>query len=136
MQQAILRHRLAYLPALVIAFLTGMATHFLARHLPRFVANYVPDTLWALWVVMMIVFLWPRLSTLRAVVYALGFAYIIEATQLYHASWIDAFRATILGHLILGDTFHWADLLCYTIGILGGALIDLTLRRRLPVITM
>lgn len=124
------RHRPPYLVAVLIAFLGGLTTHFAAKHLPRFVAEHVPDTLWALWVYLGIVYLAPRLSLWRAIGYALAFSYAIETSQLYHAPWLDSIRATLLGKLILGDTFSWSDLGCYTIGIAGGAWLDVMLQAR------
>ena len=53
-----------------------------------------------------------------------GLPQIIEISQLYHAPWIDSIRATTLGGLILGFGFLWSDLICYTVGIVIGAIID------------
>ena len=55
---------------------------------------------------------------------ALVFSYLIEISQLYHALWIDAIRATTLGGLVLGFVFLWSDILCYTVGVLLGIIVD------------
>ncbi|MBV9868430.1 MAG: DUF2809 domain-containing protein [Abitibacteriaceae bacterium] len=123
------RQRFRYLPALLLAFFAGLVTHCYARHLPHWVAQYVPDTLWALWVYLALVFIASRLVTWQALCYALAFSYCMEVTQLYHTAWIDSVRATTIGALILGSTFQWGDLLCYTVGILSGALIDVSLQQ-------
>lgn len=52
------------------------------------------------------------------------FSFGIEISQLYHAPWIDGLRATRLGGLVLGFSFVWSDLLCYTVGILVGVVMD------------
>lgn len=122
------RQRFRYIPALLLAFFAGLATHHYAKHLPHWVGQYIPDTLWALWVYLALVFIAPRLVTWQALGYALAFSYFMEVTQLYHAVWIDSVRATTLGGLVLGSTFQWSDLLCYTIGILAGVLIDVSLQ--------
>jgi hypothetical protein len=44
--------------------------------------------------------------------------------RLYHASWIDSLRDTTFGGLVLGFEFVWSDLVCYTVGIVFGAIID------------
>ena len=59
-----------------------------------------------------------------ACVLALVFSYLIEISQLYHAPWIDAIRATALGGLVLGFGFLWSDILCYTVGVLLGIIVD------------
>ena len=56
-------------------------------------------------------------------------SYSIEISQLYHAPWIDAIRNTILGGLILGFGFLWSDLVCYTIGIIIGIIIDIMINK-------
>ena len=55
---------------------------------------------------------------------SLLFCYAIEFSQLYKAPWIDNLRHTLFGRLVLGDTFLWGDLLCYTVGIAIGVLLD------------
>ena len=55
---------------------------------------------------------------------ALAFSYLIEVSQLYHAPWIDAIRATTLGALVLGFGFLWSDIACYTVGIILGIVVD------------
>ena len=44
------------------------------------------------------------------------FCYGIEASQLYHAEWIDSIRATTLGTRV-GIRFLWSDVVAYTIGV-------------------
>ncbi len=115
------RWRLAY--ALFIAVVIPLGLGSRSRHvpLPPFVAAYAGDTLWALVVFLGFGFLLPRLATRRVAVLALGFAFLIEISQLYHAPWIDALRRTLPGQLVLGDTFAWSDLACYTVGVAVGA---------------
>lgn len=55
---------------------------------------------------------------------ALIFSYGIEISQLYHASWIDALRAYRLGGLVLGFGFLWSDMVCYTVGVGFGYLME------------
>jgi hypothetical protein len=45
-------------------------------------------------------------------------------TQLYQAPWLNAIRGTTLGHLVLGSTFSWTDMLAYTVGVATGATIE------------
>lgn len=54
---------------------------------------------------------------MRLALLALGIAWAVEFSQIYHAPWIDAVRSTRLGRLALGFTFNWPDLLAYAAGI-------------------
>jgi hypothetical protein len=48
----------------------------------------------------------------------------IEFSQLIHWPWLDAFRQTTLGALLLGRTFSWWDIVAYWVGILGAGAVD------------
>ena len=68
-------------------------------------------------------------STIFIISWAIIFSYSIEISQLYHAPWIDSIRNTTLGGLILGFGFLWSDLVCYTIGIIIGIIIDIIINK-------
>lgn len=91
------------------------ATH--ASPLPQFVALYAGDTLWALMAFITVAFAAPAWSTIRVGIAALVISFGVELSQLYHAPWIDAVRATWLGGLALGYGFLWSDILCYSVGV-------------------
>jgi glycopeptide antibiotics resistance protein len=40
----------------------------------------------------------------------------LEFLQLWQPPWLQAVRATLLGRLVLGNTFTWGDFLYYAIG--------------------
>jgi hypothetical protein len=75
-------------------------------------------------------FMRPRTSTLAVASLALAFAWAVEFSQLYHAPWFDAVRATLPGRLVLGTTFNWPDLPAYAVGIALGALAEWRWRGR------
>ena len=60
---------------------------------------------------------------------ALIFSYSIEISQLYQAPWINAVRNTKIGALALGHGFLWSDLICYTVGIALGVLLEVIFQR-------
>lgn len=57
---------------------------------------------------------------MRIALIALTTCYVVEFSQLYQASWINAVRSTPLGHLVLGSAFYWFDLIAYAIGVMVG----------------
>lgn len=89
-----------------------------------FIKAYVGDMLWALMVFFGLAFTfrqWPVAAiALSTVVLSFG----IEASQLYHAPLIDSLRATRLGGLVLGFSFVWSDLVCYSAGVLAGVVAE------------
>ncbi len=92
--------------------------------MPAFVGQYAGDTLWALALFLLLSGLLPNTTGIRRAAVALGLAYAVEVSQLFHPAWLDAIRSTSLGRLILGVGFVWSDFVCYTVGIATGWVVD------------
>lgn len=120
------RASLTYLTCAMVVVALGLASRRYGSHLPPFLAEYAGDTLWALLVFLGVSALRPRAPLLHRGATALGFAVVVEVSQLYHAPWIDAIRATRIGGLVLGFGFLWTDLVCYGAGVLLGVCLDWT----------
>lgn len=116
-----LRRRAVAIAAAVATIALGLASRRYAEALPDFIAAYAGDTLWALVVYLIATALVPSTSILRRALAALAFAFAIEASQLYHAPWIEEIRANRLAALVLGSGFLWSDLACYAVGVALGA---------------
>lgn len=117
------RNRYLYFTLIVIVIIMGLMSRKLDSITPFF-KTYLPDTLWGLMVFFIMAFIFNKSSTLKITIYSLVFSYCIEISQLYHREFIDNIRRTTLGGLVLGFGFLWSDLLCYSVGILIGYLID------------
>ena len=117
-----------------LLMLTVIAAGLLSRRFPQFVPTALGqspgDALWALMVFLGLGCLCPRAATGTLALAALGFSFAVEFSQLYHAPWIDAVRATRLGHLALGQGFLWTDLVAYTVGVALGAVAEWLVMRR------
>lgn len=118
------RKRSVYFILIIITVFLGLGSRKFGGILPQFLKEYAGDTLWALMVFLGFGFLFAEMPTGKVMLAALVFSYAIEFSQLYQAEWINALRHTTLGGLILGFGFLWSDLICYTIGILAGALAE------------
>ena len=124
----ILSNRLLYLILTIIVMILGLLSRKI-ENLPEIISSYSGDILWALMVFLIIAFIFNKKSTIFTISWVIIFSYSIEISQLYHAPWIDAIRNTTLGSLILGFGFLWSDLVCYTIGILIGIVIDVIINK-------
>ncbi|MCE6988634.1 DUF2809 domain-containing protein [Dyadobacter sp. CY323] len=105
-----------------------MLTGFLSRRLLgdySFIKLYVGDVLWAMMVFFGLAFIFYKWLTWKVAAAALGFSVCIELSQIYHAPWIDGIRNMPLGGLILGFTFVWSDLLCYSVGVGLGVIVEI-----------
>ena len=106
--------RLKYvlLAALVIPLGLGVRV----VRLPGDVGGPLGDVLWAVELYLVLRTLAPQLPVRRSAALCLLLATLDEASQAIHTPWLDAIRATTLGHLVLGRGFVWLDLLWYALG--------------------
>lgn len=111
--------RLTYFILTISTIIVGL----LSRHVSG-VPLFIGDILWGLMVYFIIRFLFIGQKIKWAIAVSLLFSYSIEFSQLYQAPWITSIRHTVLGGLVLGEFFLWSDMLCYTIGIALGILLD------------
>lgn len=124
------RSRVVYFVLAMVVIGVGLLWRSSWIGLPPFLAKYGGSALWSLMVFLFCGFLMPRAKAWAVTLWALVISYGVEFGQLYHAPWIDNVRAYPLGALILGNTFAWPDLLAYTVGVLIGAALEKTLRRK------
>jgi hypothetical protein len=122
------RNRVLYAGMALAVVAAGLLWRSGIIPLPPAVSDHGGDALWALMVFLGIGFLLPRASTRTVALLALTFSWGVEVSQLYHAPWIEAMRATLPGRLVLGSTFHWPDLPAYLLGIATGAWAEWRLR--------
>lgn len=119
--------RIRYLLLTLVVIVLGLLSRKTGVCTSDFVKMYVGDVLWATMVYFGCRFLFVNRSKRVSVGIALVFSYLIEVSQLYHAPWIDAIRATTFGGLVLGFGFLWSDIVCYTVGVTLGMVVDVLL---------
>ncbi|TKI90648.1 DUF2809 domain-containing protein, partial [Bacillus cereus] len=118
------RNRVVYALFTIVVIILGLSSRKFAFALPHLLNDYLGDALWALMIFTGFGFLFPKTETKKLAFISLMFCYGIEASQLYHAEWIDSIRGTTLGGLVLGYGFLWSDLVAYTIGVGVGILCE------------
>ncbi|WP_456717155.1 ribosomal maturation YjgA family protein [Bradyrhizobium sp. USDA 4353] len=111
----------------VIALGLGLRFYGLGVGLPAFIVKYGGSILWAMMVYMLLVALLPLRSWRQIGGLALAAAVIVEASRLIHTPWLDSFRLTLAGALLLGRIFSPWNIVAYAIGIVIGICIDRTL---------
>ncbi len=91
------RNRVVYALFTIVVIILGLSSRKFAFALPHLLNDYLGDALWALMIFTGFGFLFPKTETKKLAFISLMFCYGIEASQLYHAEWIDSIRATTLG---------------------------------------
>ncbi|PWB88450.1 DUF2809 domain-containing protein [Methylosinus sporium] len=118
-----MKMRLAVCAAIIFAGLSLRAIgHGLG--LPAFLVKYGGSVLWAAMVYFLVAVGrgdWPRWRIGAA---AMSIAIAVEAFRLYHTPWLDAFRLTLPGALLLGRIFSLWNILAYAIGVAVAAVCD------------
>ncbi len=103
----------------VVVIVLGLALRLLGYRigLPFFIVKYGGSMLWG----MMVFWLVGAVLAGRDGRLLLGssavLAVAVELIRLYHTPWLDAFRATFFGALLLGRIFSLWNILAYLIGI-------------------
>ena len=124
------RNRVVYALFTIVVIILGLSSRKFAFALPHLLNDYLGDALWALMIFTGFGFLFPKTETKKLAFISLMFCYGIEASQLYHAEWIDSIGGTTLGGLVLGYGFLWSDVVAYTIGVGVGILCEVIFRKK------
>jgi MFS family permease len=125
---AISAQRLAVASMMILCGLTLRMTGY-ETGLPYFLVKYGGSLIWGMMVFWIVGAMMFRLSIVFIATCAAAIAMLTEFSRLYHTPWLDAFRLTLAGALILGRIFSWGNILAYLLGIFLAAAIEWRLRR-------
>jgi hypothetical protein len=114
------RSRIWCVVAALCTIAIGMASRKVPGLFPSALGKYPGDACWALMVFFLLGACFPRWTTFKVAFFALLISYLVEFSQLYQVPWINEIRRTTLGHLVLGTTFVWMDLVAYFVGVAIG----------------
>ncbi|MGO7093356.1 DUF2809 domain-containing protein [Rhizobium leguminosarum] len=95
-----------------------------AAGLPFIVVKYGGSALWGAMVYLLVALFVTRSRPAVIAVTALFIAISVELFRLYHTPWLDAFRLTTAGALLLGRVFSLWNMLAYAIGIAAACAFD------------
>ena len=122
------RSRFLQVLLLIIVIAAGLASRKYPQLFPSCLGKYPGDALWALAAFVLWGLILPQATTMKVAGLAFLTSFLDEVSQLYHAPWIDAIRNTTPGHIILGYSFAWYDILAYVVGILAGIILESLIR--------
>jgi Protein of unknown function (DUF2809) len=102
----------------------GLRGFGLGLGLPAFFVKYGGSVLWGTMVFFLVAMAASNLSRQRIALISAAIAVGVELFRLVHAPWLDAFRLTTAGALLLGRIFSLWDMLAYGVGIVLGMGLD------------
>lgn len=91
---------------------------------PTFFVKYGGSLLWGTMVFFSVAMVARGQSRPRIALISISIAVCVELFRLVHAPWLDAFRLTTAGALMLGRIFSPWNMLAYGVGIIFGMLLD------------
>lgn len=98
--------------------------------LPALVVKYGGSLLWGTMDFLVLAALLPRLKRSHIAAIATSIAILLELFRLVHTPWLDAFRLTTAGALLLGRIFSLWNMLAYAARILMGVWLDRLVTKR------
>jgi hypothetical protein len=113
-----------YASAALLTIAMGLLIHRGVMPLAAVPRDVVGDALWAAMIYWWIGVVRPGAYWQARAAWAVAVCWLVEVAQLAHTPSLDAFRATTVGHLVLGSGFDPRDLLAYAVGVLLAALLD------------
>jgi hypothetical protein len=116
---------------LIFVIICGLALrrYGYAMHLPFVVVKYGGSVLWGAMVYALLATIVAGTKPSRIAAAALIVAVAVEFFRLVHTPWLDAFRLTIAGALLLGRVFSLWNILAYVVGTVIAFAFDLTFSR-------
>lgn len=109
-------YRIALLATMVIVSVLGLASKFYQGPGYVWVNGFAGDIVYETFWICAAVFVWPTLSPAKVSAGVFLLTCIVEFLQLWKPPFLQAFRATFPGALLLGTTFVWADFPHYFLG--------------------
>jgi|ERR1700676_3733805 hypothetical protein len=106
--------------------ISGLALRVFGFHLglPAFVVKYGGSMLWGAMVFFLVAMAASDRSRRSLALISALIAIGVELFRLVHAPWLDAFRLTIAGALLLGRVFSPWNMLAYGVGIVLAMWLD------------
>ena len=107
----------AALALIVIACGLSLRWYGFPLGLPAFVVKYGGSLVWATMVFLLVGVVLPRLTQTQLAAIAMLIAAAVEFSRLVHTPWLDAFRLTTAGALLLGRIFSLWNLVAMRPGL-------------------
>lgn len=105
--------RAGFAGVLAVVTFIGLATRVYAGPGAAWVADSAGGFFYVLFWIFLVLVIAPAVSPRRVTLWVLGVTCALEAAQLWHPAFLDAFRSTFAGHALIGNTFVWSDFVYY-----------------------
>jgi hypothetical protein len=121
--------RVVYAVATAVIIATGLWCRSPGAGLPWPVAKWNGSVLWGAMVYVLVALARPNARSNRKLAVAVAIVLLVEFSRLCHIVWLDEFRTTRAGAILLGRLFSPWNIVAYVIGVLASRIVDVIGRR-------
>jgi len=122
------RWRASYALAAIGIMVAGLSIRCVRLGLPWTVAKYGGSIFWGMMVYCIVSAANPDVPRSQRAMIACVAAVLVESIRLFHATWLDDFRITLAGALLLGRIFSVWNIAAYATGIAVALWLDGVIR--------
>ena len=123
--------RVAIFLSIVPIFIIGLTSEFYSGPGREFFNDYFGDFLYQIFLILLVVFIFPAVSPAKTAWGVFVFNSIVELGQLWRPPFLQGIRATLFGRLFLGSGFTWEDFIGYILGCILGWLVVVWLKHKI-----
>jgi hypothetical protein len=125
-----IRLRMTYAALALAIVAAGLLWRWPGLGLSPAMAKYGGSVWWGALVYASLRVMLPGTGVKLAATFSCALAALVEFSQLLHWPWLDAFRSTKFGLLLIGRFFSWWDIASYWLGIAAASAVDFIYRVR------
>ena len=118
------RRRFTCLAIMLLLIPLGLVCRFVAIGLPQLIVKYGGSFLWATMIYWLIAFVFVRRPSTTLGLIALFVTTAVEFFKRIHTPFLDSFRHTFIGKVLLGRYFSYTDIAVYWVAIFCAVWID------------
>ncbi|MDJ0519599.1 MAG: DUF2809 domain-containing protein [Trichodesmium sp. MO_231.B1] len=110
------KYRIIILICLIFTVILGLATKFYEGIFSEWLNNSFSSIFYEAFWIFLVIFIRPQLPPGLVAFLVFLVTSLLEFLQLWKPAFLQAIRATLIGRLLLGNTFVWWDFLYYILG--------------------
>jgi hypothetical protein len=115
---------------ILVALLLVVPLGFATKLGSGWVQQGLGGTFYVLFFILLVLFIHPSLSPVKAAAGVLAATCALEILQLWHPPFLETVRTSFLGRTLLGTTFGWPDFFFYALGFASSLPLCRLLRSR------
>ncbi len=110
------KYRNLILICLILTVILGLVTKFYTGLFSQWINNSFSSIFYEAFWIFLVIFIRPKFAPGWVAFWVFIFTSCLEFMQLWKPPFLQAIRATLIGKLLLGNTFVWWDFLYYVLG--------------------